>query len=368
MSSHPYQLRSAGQRERGELADFAAGHRGLVCEDARAGPVGGLARVRERLALGEERLDELVGEVRVGATVAAALREGQVVFAFTVDALGREALDLLREAVGVVGHLDLLRDLRLGLLGRVEDGLFAFGDVDGTGTEVRLQHPLGVAWTGRSLIAADTYNSKIKVIDPASRTSTTLLGSVAGFADGAEALFYEPGGVDYANGTLYVADTNNHVIRLVDLATNQTSTLILKGIDRFTPPPDQADYRGMIVDLGSADVSAGNGTVVIDITLPPDHKVNEEAPSSVEWLVSGDVATFAEPIADLTGTTLPIEVPVVFNSGEGRVTADITLVWCADDAESLCFIEQLRIGLVLSVGAIGPSEIVLPYAIELPDI
>ena len=97
-------------------------------EDAGAGPVGGLTCVRERLTLGEQRLDELVGEVRVGAAVAAALREGQVVFAFAVDALGREVLDLLREAMGEVGYLDLLRDLWLGLLRRVEDRLFAFDE------------------------------------------------------------------------------------------------------------------------------------------------------------------------------------------------------------------------------------------------
>ena len=62
------------------------------------------------------------------AAVAAALREGQVIFAFAVDALGREVLDLLREAVGEVGHLDLLRDLGLGLLRRVEDRFFAFDE------------------------------------------------------------------------------------------------------------------------------------------------------------------------------------------------------------------------------------------------
>ena len=120
------ELRSAGQRERGEFADFAAGHRGLMGEDAGAGPIGGLARIRERLALGEERLDEFVGEVRMGAAVPASLRERKVIFAFAVDALGREVLDLLGEAMREVGHIDLLRDFRLGFLRRMDDGLFAF--------------------------------------------------------------------------------------------------------------------------------------------------------------------------------------------------------------------------------------------------
>ena len=43
--------------------------------------------------------------------------------------------------------------------------LFDFGDVDGKGVEVRLQHPLDVAWAGGMLYVADTYNNKIKVID-----------------------------------------------------------------------------------------------------------------------------------------------------------------------------------------------------------
>ena len=45
--------------------------------------------------------------------------------------------------------------------------LFDFGDVDGTGRDVRLQHPLGVAWSDGKLYVADTYNNKIKVIDVA---------------------------------------------------------------------------------------------------------------------------------------------------------------------------------------------------------
>ncbi|MCS7256539.1 MAG: alkyl hydroperoxide reductase, partial [Thermomicrobium sp.] len=40
----------------------------------------------------------------------------------------------------------------------VGTGLFDFGDRDGVGDLVRLQHPLDVAWTGREILVADTYN------------------------------------------------------------------------------------------------------------------------------------------------------------------------------------------------------------------
>ena len=45
-------------------------------------------------------------------------------------------------------------------------GLFEFGDIDGRGAEVRLQHCLGVAYGDGKLYIADTYNNKIKVCDP----------------------------------------------------------------------------------------------------------------------------------------------------------------------------------------------------------
>ena len=55
-------------------------------------------------------------------------------------------------------------------------GLFDFGDVDGAGDKVKLQHALGVAYHDGKLYVADTYNSKLKVIDPEKRSSKTFLG------------------------------------------------------------------------------------------------------------------------------------------------------------------------------------------------
>src|SRR5678809_1441957 len=96
--------------------------------------------------------------------------------------------------------------------------LFEFGDVDGTGDDVRLQHPLGLAAFGNKILIADTYNHKIKELDPKQDKVTTFLGTgKPGQADGTSPSFYEPGGLSLANGNLYVADTNNHAIRVICL-------------------------------------------------------------------------------------------------------------------------------------------------------
>ena len=116
--------------------------------------------------------------------------------------------------------------------------LLDFGDRDGRGDEVRLQHPLGVLAFNDKVLIADTYNHKIKELDPARRTVRTLLGTGRpGAQDGRHPSFYEPAGLSIANDQLYIADTDNHAIRVVDLKTKETTTLQLKGL---APPASGA--------------------------------------------------------------------------------------------------------------------------------
>jgi thiol-disulfide isomerase/thioredoxin/sugar lactone lactonase YvrE len=117
----------------------------------------------------------------------------------------------------------------------VGTGLFDFGDRDGVGDEVRLQHALGVEWweEGRQLLVADTYNHRIKTVDPVTRVARLLAGSgEAGLANGAatESRFWEPGGIATAPGGThaFVADTNNHALRVVELASGRVATLPLR--------------------------------------------------------------------------------------------------------------------------------------------
>ena len=107
-------------------------------------------------------------------------------------------------------------------------GLFEFGDVDGNFKDARMQHPLGVDYADGIVFVADTYNHKIKRVGTESLTVATLAGSGApGNDDGPRlaASFYEPGGVSATDTRIYVADTNNHAIRVIDLDTERVYTL-----------------------------------------------------------------------------------------------------------------------------------------------
>jgi DNA-binding beta-propeller fold protein YncE len=119
--------------------------------------------------------------------------------------------------------------------------LFEFGDVDEAGDGARFQHPLGVAVHNGLVYVADTYNHKVRVLDPRTRSVRTLAGDgISGAADGraARARFAEPGGISAAGDRLFVADTNNHAIRTIEIASGEVTTLELPGLQ----PPSAWSY------------------------------------------------------------------------------------------------------------------------------
>jgi len=107
--------------------------------------------------------------------------------------------------------------------------LFLFGDRDGQGHEVRLQHPLGICYQEGQLFVADTFNHKIKKLNPQTRTCTTFSGSGrSGLQTGTRTEFFEPDGISARGSQLFVADTNNHRILILDIHSGASEALSLK--------------------------------------------------------------------------------------------------------------------------------------------
>jgi NHL repeat len=141
-------------------------------------------------------------------------------------ALGRVQAFVADAEASAVRALDLVAPVTVRTL--VGQGLFTFGDQDGVGDAVRLQHPLGLAFGAGLLYVADSYNHKIRTLDPVSREVRTLIGTgERGHVDGpfAEARLFEPGGLALAGRTLWIADTNNHAVRVADLDRGELRTL-----------------------------------------------------------------------------------------------------------------------------------------------
>ncbi len=159
-------------------------------------------------------------------------------------------------------------------------GLFEFADRDGVGPEVRLQHCLGVTYGNDKLYVADTYNNKIKICDPKSKSVETLVGSGQPGSSDNPPHFYEPGGISVVGSDLYVADTNNNAIRVVNLRDKSVRTLEIEGL---TPPkkPKRAPVfpHALVTELSAVKVKPGK-QLALEVTLPlkAGFKVNDQAP------------------------------------------------------------------------------------------
>ncbi|HIK07605.1 MAG TPA: redoxin domain-containing protein [Trichormus sp. M33_DOE_039] len=111
--------------------------------------------------------------------------------------------------------------------------LFGFGDVDGQGEDVRLQHCLGIEYANNFLWVADTYNHKIKLVSPNTGNCQTVLGDGSSGlqnGQGKSTRFFETSGLSVMGSHLYICDTNNHAVRRVDLHTLEVTTVEFIGL------------------------------------------------------------------------------------------------------------------------------------------
>lgn len=253
----------------------------------------------------------------------------------------------------------------------VGTGLFDFGDVDGIGDAVRLQHPKGVTYHEGHIYIADTYNNKIKRLDPVTRESVTFLGEgKPGWKDGAEPLFYEPAGLSIAAGKLFIADTNNHAIRVAELATGEVRTLALRDeLGLLTVPPGDAAFQAEEVWLAPRKVAAGPGKLMLTVGVPDGYRANDLAPLSLDWRSDGAAVHFGGERASrsLTSPDFPVtlEFPVDFAEGEATLTGELTVYYCREGAEALCLIEQVHLKQPVTVRVDGADTLHAAYHIPL---
>ncbi len=262
--------------------------------------------------------------------------------------------------------------------------LFDFGDVDGSGDDVRLQHPLGVAVLNDKVLIADTYNHKLKELDPKTRTAKAFLGTgKPGQSDIAAPSFYEPGGLSVANGRLYVADTNNHAVRVIDLETKKTSTLNIKGLQ---PPATSAvatatenESGPTVEELKVAAQRVGEnskGELLINVELPAGYHLNPAAPqryrvqiesgprhfgfwSPTETGAIGQAMSVSATARDLK---LPLRIPFqAFEVGAASIRAQVTLFYCREDNTGVCRIKTLawRIPVEVTNSAATTHDIIV---------
>jgi hypothetical protein len=102
------------------------------------------------------------------------------------------------------------------------------GSANGTGAAAEFTSPEDITTDGANLYVADTWNNTIRKVVITTRAVTTLAGTAGVFGStdgtGAAAWFNRPRGITTDGTNLYVADTFNHTIRKVVIATGAVTT------------------------------------------------------------------------------------------------------------------------------------------------
>ena len=247
----------------------------------------------------------------------------------------------------------------------VQGALFEFGDIDGVGDEVRLQHPIGLVYHDGFIYVADSYNHRIKRIHPKTRVCEAWLGTgESGVALDPPQLF-EPSGLAAAGNTLYIADTNNHRIVAADLETAAATEFTVEGLQPPAPverEPVESDEPEAL-EVAAHQVKPGESLrFTIDFELPEGFKLNKLGPVGYTLRASGDQQLVAAEHLDARSEATKgemqatIEVPLASAEGTGRFELLLSYTFCREGTGGVCRFDRQKWSIPVEVAADAEAE------------
>ncbi len=244
-------------------------------------------------------------------------------------------------------------------------GLFEFDDIDGPLDQARLQHPIGVMHHMGNLYVADTYNHKVKIIELESGKVSTLAGTGrSGEDDGPslEATLSEPNDVALLNGNLYIVDTNNHTIRLLEPASDRLYTFLFTNEEVLYPRSPQG-LRGREVILPPVTVVPGRAAVHLKLAPPPGFAWNTEAPNHLSFHgEDGIQVSDFEPKDWDWDFRIPVEVS---GDATARLRIEAVAYYCEEDDPDFCRFSALDLILPVTASVDGDTIVPAAYRLEI---
>jgi sugar lactone lactonase YvrE len=230
-------------------------------------------------------------------------------------------------------------------------GLFDFGYEEGKLGEGLMQHALGVHADDSGVYITDSYNHSIRRYDPETGYLYHYAGNgERGNAGGAlsDARFNEPNDIVRRGNAFYIADTNNHRIRVLDITKGEVSELNLIPkmemgeirLEKFLPNTEIT---------GEQTLAKGEGGIML--SLQEGWKINEKAPSYLALFKNDELVK--SWMLDEVATK---QVNASLDEGEYRLQG--TLYYCEDKDGAVCLIKS--VDLSLKAGMNGENSLTLP--------
>jgi sugar lactone lactonase YvrE len=184
-------------------------------------------------------------------------------------------------------------------------GSAASGSADGIGTAARFNAPYGITTDGTHLYVSDFYNHTIRKVDISNGAVTTLAGSTTfGSSNGIGAIagFRSPRGITTDGTNVYVADSGNRTIRKIVISTGAVTTIA----GSASAASGAVDGVGTIATFNALEGLTTNGThLYLSDTGNNNIRMVELATATVTTLAG----TLVPGTADGTGIAASFNAP-----------------------------------------------------------
>ena len=242
--------------------------------------------------------------------------------------------------------------------------LFAFGNEDGKGSKARFQHPLGVAFAGDSLFVADSYNHSLRQIQLKNADVSTFAGNATPGRSLDPLQLNEPGGLSASGTSLYIADTNNHRIVVMDLSTKTAREFEVSGLNSPTPPKVAVvrDTSDAIDTDAKSFAPAEKLSVEIALSVPVGNKLNELAPVTWEIFTDSEQSIFPADTLDRRHKAVAgdghatFEIPLTKETGSTTVYLRVSYGYCGTEENALCRLATATWRVPVTIVAEGTNE------------
>ena len=203
------------------------------------------------------------------------------------------------------------------------NGTQGFSGDNGPATVASIDSPNGLATDSTNLYLADTHNHRIRKLNLATGIITTLAGTgIPNYnGDGPAANLALPRGLTLdASGNLYLADTANNRIRRIDASTGQITTIAGQGTQTFAGDGSLAATASL--DTPRATATSPTGLVTLADT--GNQRIRQLSSDATIYTIAG--------LGAATPGSLTLSAPSVITYGTGKITATLATVTQASGA------------------------------------
>jgi len=236
-------------------------------------------------------------------------------------------------------------ELSLSTAVTTQAGTGSSGSANGTGTSASFNQPSGITTDGTNLYVADSMNNLIRKIVISTGVVTTVAGTGSnGSADnttGTSASFNYPSGITTDGTNLYVADSNNHLIRKIVISTGVVTTVA--GVAGSTGSADNTTGTSASFNYPSGITTDGTNLYVAETS---NHLIRKIVIST--GVVTTVAGTGSSGSANGTGTSASFDNP-------NEITTDGTNLYVADSNNHLIRKIVISTGVVTTLAGTGSS-------------